>query len=63
VAEDRRDCYWLYIVTNCAAKPTLEEPVKDPARLEWHEVTKVPHYYLSVDAMTRPMQVREDEAP
>lgn len=74
VAEDRRDCYWLYIVTNClpaaadaaqagATEPTLQEPVKDPARLEWHEVTKVAHYYLSVNAMTRPMQVREDEAP
>ena len=74
-------------------KPTLQEPVKDPARVEWHEaclpkhsrrqVTKVAHYYLpacavlgtsdrSVNApsacdaqagMTRPMQVREDEAP
>ena len=21
VAEDRRDCYWLYIVTNCGDKP------------------------------------------
>jgi len=41
----------------------LQEPVKDPVRLEWHEVTKVAHYYLSVNAMTRPMQVREDEAP
>jgi len=56
----------------CATKPTLQEPVKDPARLEWHEVTKVAHYYLpacalhadrSVNAMIRPMQVREDEAP
>ncbi|RLB90386.1 MAG: hypothetical protein DRH50_12430 [Deltaproteobacteria bacterium] len=55
-----------------ATKPTLQEPVKDPARLEWHEaclpkhrrrqVTKVAHYYLSVNAMTRPMQVREDNA-
>jgi superfamily II DNA or RNA helicase len=62
VAEDRRDCYWLYIVTNCSAQPTLQEPVKDPARLEWHEVTKVAHYYLSVNSMTQPMQVREDEA-
>ena len=44
-----------------ATKPTLQEPVKDPARLEWHEVTKVAHYYLSVNAMTRPMQVREAE--
>ena len=66
----------------CTTKPTLQEPVRDPARLEWHEaclpkhrrrqVTKVAHYYLSVNAlsacdaqagMTRPMQVREDEAP
>ena len=60
--------------------PTLQEPIKDPARLEWHEaclpkprrrqVTKVAHYYLSVNAMTRPdlpagrqVQMREDEAP
>ncbi|RLB89334.1 MAG: helicase, partial [Deltaproteobacteria bacterium] len=63
VAEDRRDCYWLYIVTNCADNPILQEPIKDPARFPWHEVTKVAHYYLSVDAMTRPMQVREGEAP
>ena len=63
VAEDRRDCYWLYIVTNCADTPTLQKPVKDPARLEWHEVTKVAHYYLSVNAMTHPMMVREDKAP
>ena len=53
-------------------QPTLLEPVKDPARLEWHEVTKVAHYYLSVNAlsacdaqagMTQMMQVREDEVP
>ena len=37
VAEDRRDCYWLYIVTQCAGEPTLRDPVRDPARLEWHE--------------------------
>ncbi|MEW6542162.1 MAG: helicase-related protein [Nitrospirota bacterium] len=63
VAEDRRDCYWLYVVTNCGTKPQLQEPIKDPARFEWHEVTKVAHYYLSVDAMTRPMQVREESPP
>lgn len=60
VAEDRRDCYWLYIVTNCAAEPTLREPIKDPACFPWHEVTKVQHYWLEVDAMTKPMQMRED---
>jgi hypothetical protein len=52
-AEDRRDCYWLYIVTNCDARAELQEPVRDPARFPWHEVTKVQHYWLEVDAMTR----------
>jgi superfamily II DNA or RNA helicase len=51
VAEDRRDCYWLYVVTNCKTQPTLHE-VKDPARLPWHEVRKVDHFYLSVEEMS-----------
>jgi len=41
----------------------MQEPIKDPARFEWNEVTKVAHYYLSVDAMTKPMQVKEDQSP
>ena len=68
VAEDRRDCYWLYVVTNCAAAPQrrsaaapqLQSPLKDPASFPWHEVSKVQHYWLQVDAMTQPMQVREE---
>jgi hypothetical protein len=60
VAEDRRDCYWLYIVTNCNTQPQLQEPVRDPAKLEWHEITKVAHYYLSVDILAKPNKVRED---
>ena len=60
VAEDRRDCYWLYVVTNCGEKPMLQEPIRDPARFPWHEVKKVQHYWLDVNAMTQPMQVRED---
>jgi hypothetical protein len=63
VAEDRRDCYWLYVVTDCDTVPRLQEPVRDPARLAWNEVTKVAHYYLSVNAMTKPMELREDRAP
>jgi hypothetical protein len=59
VAEDRRDCYWLYVVTDCDAQPHLHIN-KDPARLPWHEVKKVDHYWLSVEAMTKPMTVRED---
>ncbi|MDD5453208.1 MAG: helicase-related protein [Candidatus Bipolaricaulis sp.] len=60
VAEDRRDCYWLYIVTDCGTRPVLQEPIKDPARFPWHEVTKVQHYWLEVNALTKPMQVREE---
>ena len=60
VAEDRPDCYWLYVVTNCGEAPVLQEPIGNPAQFPWHEVTKVQHYYLSVDAMTRPMRVRDD---
>ncbi|MBC7221196.1 DUF3883 domain-containing protein [Candidatus Bipolaricaulota bacterium] len=61
VAEDRRDCYWLYVVTDCGSAPKLQEPIKDPARFPWHEVTKVQHYWLEVDALTQPMQVREPQ--
>ena len=59
-AEDRPDCYWLYVVTDCKTNPTLQQPIKDPARLQWHEVVKVAHYYLSVDAVKQPMKVREE---
>ncbi|MDW8234923.1 MAG: hypothetical protein RMJ54_19295, partial [Roseiflexaceae bacterium] len=54
--------YWLYVVTDCATTPRLA-PVKDPARFPWHAVTKVEHYWLSVDALTQPMQVREQPEP
>ena len=60
VAEDRADCYWLYVVTNCGDSPVLQEPILDPARFPWREVIKVQHYYLNVNAMTQPMRVRED---
>lgn len=63
VAEDRRDCFWLYVVTNCDVTPTLQEPIKDPAQKTWHPVIKVQHYWLEVDAMTQPMRVRENSPP
>lgn len=63
VAEDRRDCYWLYVVTNCGTAPELQGPVKDPARLPRHEVTKAQHCRLKVDAMTKPMGLREEPTP
>lgn len=52
VAEDRRDCYWLYVVTNCSTQPVLQEPVRDPARMEWNEVKKVAHYWMEVKTLT-----------
>ncbi len=62
VAEDRRDCYWLYVVTHCDTEPKLEDPIKDPARIVWHEVIKVQHYWLEVDAAMRPTKVAEPSA-
>jgi superfamily II DNA or RNA helicase len=56
VAQDRRDCYWLYIVTNCGTEPTMQEPVRDPAQFRWREVSKVQHYLMDlmdVKAMTK----------
>ena len=53
VAQDRRDCYWLYVVTNCAEEPVLQEPIRDPARLPWHEVRKVQHYSLTVGQLVK----------
>ena len=43
------------------AMTLLLKSIKDPARLKWHEVKKVDHYWLKIDAMTQSMQVREEE--
>jgi len=51
VAEDRRDCYWLYVVTHCNTTPRLREPIKDPARLQWTEVVKVAHYRIDTQSL------------
>jgi len=53
VAQDRRDCYWLYVVTNCSTAPQLREPIGDPARFQWNEVTRVHHYWLDSDTLAR----------
>lgn len=45
VAQDRRDCYWLYVVTNCDTEPTLAA-VEDPAGQPWQPVQKVQHYTI-----------------
>jgi len=63
VAENRRDCYWLYIVTNCQDTPTLQEPIPAPARLEWHEVRKVDYYSIRVDTSNGVLRLFERAAP
>ena len=62
VAQDLPDLYWLYIVTQCDTNLIVQEPIPKPARLPWHEVVKVDHYWLTVDALTKPMTLREDRA-
>ena len=57
VPEDRRDCYWLYVATDCPSHPRLHE-VRDPAQVPWHEVTRVDHYWLEVDTLTPPVVSR-----
>jgi len=54
VAEDRPDCFWLYVVTNCNTEPKLQPPILNPAKYEWNEVKKVQHYTIST------MQLVED---
>jgi hypothetical protein len=62
VADERRDIYWLYVVTHCDTEARLEEPIKDPARFPWHEVRKVEHYRLDINAMTQPLELKEASA-
>jgi superfamily II DNA or RNA helicase len=52
VAEDRRDCYWLYVVTNCHASPTLTT-IRDPAAQPWQTVKKVQHYTIDSSALPK----------
>jgi hypothetical protein len=52
VAEDRRDCYWLYVVTNCNATPTLTT-VRDPVIQPWSPVQKIQHFTLSASSLAR----------
>ena len=52
VAEDRPDCYWLYVVSSCKSEsPVLNEPILNPAKMPWVEVKKVAHYYLTLSAI------------
>jgi hypothetical protein len=46
------------VVTGCKTQPKLHS-LKDPARFPWHEVTKVSHYYFSVEEMKRAVEGRD----
>jgi hypothetical protein len=59
MAEDRPDVFWLYVVTDCNTNPTVQEPILDPARYPWREITKVEHYQLSVSALVQKMTAVE----
>jgi len=43
-----------------AADPMNYKPVQDPVRFPWHGASEVRHYWLDVNAMSLPMQVREE---
>jgi hypothetical protein len=53
VAEDRRDCYWLYLVTDCGTDQPRLHTCQDPARCGWREVTQVEHYRLGTNEIRR----------
>ena len=47
VAQDRRDCYWLYVATRCKSGSPELRTQKDPAANEWEAVKKIQHYTAS----------------
>jgi hypothetical protein len=52
VAEDRRDCYWLYVVTSSGTERPELTPVFDPADKPWRPITKIAHYTLSTRSLS-----------
>ena len=53
VAEDRRDCYWLYLVTECATVTPKVTTIPNPAMHGWRMITKVDHYTLRTSEIRR----------
>lgn len=54
-----RCCHWLYLVSRCDTMPRLQEPL-ETVPFPWHDVSKVVHYWLEVNAVTKPTQVWEE---
>jgi superfamily II DNA or RNA helicase len=53
VAEDRRDCYWLYVVTNCITRAPHLSTIRNPADKPWEAITKIAHFRLSTGALSK----------
>ncbi|MEW6337801.1 MAG: hypothetical protein AB1625_10445 [Acidobacteriota bacterium] len=49
------------VVANYNDTPKAQDPNLDPTRFPWHEVVKVQHYWLAVDAMASAVRVKEEE--
>ena len=45
-AQDRPDCYWLYVVVRCASEPVLRSRVRNPALVPMRPVAKIANYRL-----------------
>lgn len=53
VAQDRPDCFWLYVVTRCkSGNPQLQKRL-DPASTTWSPVQKIQHYTASTRDLFR----------
>ena len=53
VARDRPDCYWLYVVVDCAENPVIRSRVRNPAEVPMRPVAKIAHYRLRVRDLDR----------
>jgi superfamily II DNA or RNA helicase len=51
VAQDRRDCYWLYVATGCGSLNPNLHVLKDPAAHPWQPVQRIDHYVLPVSQL------------
>ena len=47
VAQDRPDCFWLYVVARCRTDTPELKMRLDPASLDWSSISKIQHYTLS----------------
>ena len=50
-ALQRREDYWLYVVSNCALQPTVEVRVKDPATLFGGSATKIQRFQIKLSQL------------